>query len=233
LLAGFVTGLTGFGLALISTPILLFVYEPRTVIVLTTIFSIVINSAVVWDSRQEARRRLALALLIPALFGIVIGVEVLSFIDPDYVRLGVGVIVIFSALLLVRDIRLPEADTRWGTIVAGSASGALSTSTGLAGPPIVLLLASRDLPKHEFRGTSALYFLPMSVIGLTVLAFRGLVEASEISLGLLLIPAAIGGKALGTAFLAHVSERAFRGLTLGLIILTGTLGVITAALALL
>jgi uncharacterized protein len=233
LLAGFVTGLTGFGLALISTPILLFVYEPRTVIVLTTIFSIVINSAVVWDSRQEARRRLALALLIPALFGIVIGVEVLSFIDPDYVRLGVGVIVIFSALLLVRDIRLPEADTRWGTIVAGSASGALSTSTGLAGPPIVLLLASRDLPKHEFRGTSALYFLPMSVIGLAVLAFRGLVEASEISLGLLLIPAAIGGKALGTALLAHVSERAFRALTLGLVILTGTLGVITAALALL
>ena len=231
LLAGIVTGLTGFGLALISTPILLFVYEPRTVIVLTTIFSIVINSAVVWDSWQKARR-LALALLIPALFGIAAGVEVLSVINPDYVRLGVGVIVIFSALLLVRDIRLPGAGTRWGTLVAGSASGALSTSTGLAGPPIVLLLASRDLPKHEFRGTSALYFLPMSVIGLAVLAFRGLVEASEIPLGLLLIPAAIAGKVLGTALLARVSERAFRAVTLGLVILTGTLGVMTAALAL-
>ena len=233
LLAGIVTGLTGFGLALISTPILLFVYEPRTVIVLTTIFSIVINSAVAWDSWQEARKRLALALLIPALFGIVVGVEILSVIDPDYVRLGVGVIVIFSALLLVRDIRLPGAGNRWGTLLAGSASGALSTSTGLAGPPIVLLLASRDLPKHEFRGTSALYFLPMSVIGLAVLTFRGLVETPEIPLGLLLIPAAIAGKALGTAVLAHVSERAFRVVTLGLIILTGTLGVMTAALALL
>ncbi|HJQ29791.1 MAG TPA: sulfite exporter TauE/SafE family protein, partial [Rubrobacter sp.] len=152
LLAGTVTGLTGFGLALISTPILLFVYEPRTVVVLTAIFSIFISSAVVWDSWQVARRRLVLALLIPSVFGVVVGVEVLSVIDPDYVRLGVGVIVIFSALLLVRDVRLPGADTRWGTLVAGSASGALSTSTGLAGPPIVLLLASRDLPKHEFRG---------------------------------------------------------------------------------
>jgi hypothetical protein len=73
----------------------------------------------------------------------------------------------------------------------------------------------------------------MSAIGLAVLAFRGLVEVSEISLGLLLIPAAIGGKVLGTALLAHVSEGAFRALTLGLVILTGTLGVITAALALL
>ena len=233
LLAGFVTGLTGFGLALISTPILLFVYEPRTVVVLTAIFSIFINAAVVWDSWYEARRRLSLALLIPALFGVVVGAELLGVIDPDYVRLGVGLIVIFSAMLLVREVRLPGADTRWGTVVAGSASGALTTSTGLAGPPIVLLLASRGLPKHEFRGTSALYFLPISIAGLAILAFRGLVEASEVPLGLLLVPAAIVGKAFGTALLKHVSEKAFRAVTLGLVILTGTLGVATAAWALL
>ena len=35
LLAGILSGLTGFGLALISTPLLLFVYEPKTVVVLT------------------------------------------------------------------------------------------------------------------------------------------------------------------------------------------------------
>jgi uncharacterized protein len=233
LLAGIVTGLTGFGLALISTPILLFVYEPRTVIVLTAIFSVFISGAVVWDSWQVARKRLVIALLIPAIIGVVVGAEVLSVIDPDYVRLGVGVIVILSALLLVRDVRLPGADTRWGVLVAGSASGALSTSTGLAGPPIVLLLASRGLPKHEFRGTSAMYFVPMSVVGLAVLALRGLVESGEILLGLLLIPAAIVGKAVGTALLKRVSERAFRGVTLGLVILTGALGVATAAWALL
>jgi uncharacterized protein len=233
LLAGVVTGMTGFGLALISTPILLFVYEPKTVVVLTAIFSIVINTAVVWDSWHEARRRLALALLIPSVFGVVAGVEILRVIDPDYVRLAVGIVVVFSALLLVRDVRLPGADTRWGTLVAGSASGALSTSTGLAGPPVVLLLASRGLPKHEFRGTSALFFLPMSIVGILVLALRGLADASHVPLGLALVPAAIAGKAIGTALLKHVSEGAFRTVTLGLVILTGTLGVATALRALL
>jgi uncharacterized protein len=232
LLAGVVTGLTGFGLALISTPILLFVYEPRTVVVLTAILSIFISAAVVWDSRHEARRRLALALLVPALFGVVVGTVVLGAIDPVYIRLGVGAIVTFSALLLVRDIHLPGANTRWGTLVAGSASGALSTSTGLAAPPVVLLLASRGLPKHEFRGTSVLYFLPMSIAGLAVLAVRGLVEAPEVPLGLALVPAAIVGKAIGTALLKRTSEKAFRSITLGLVILTGTLGVATAAWAL-
>ncbi len=232
LLAGTVTGLTGFGLALISTPLLLFVYEPRTVVVLTAFFSIFINIAVVWDSWREARRPLALALLIPSVVGVVLGAEVLRLLDPLYIRLAVGAVVVFSALLLVRDVRLPGAGTRWGPVVAGSASGALSTSTGLAGPPVVLLLASRGLPKAEFRSTSALYFLAMSLVGVLVLAGRGLIEDGEIRLGLILVPAAIVGKVVGTALLKKVSERAFRALSLGLVILTGTLGVATALWAL-
>jgi drug/metabolite transporter (DMT)-like permease len=73
----------------------------------------------------------------------------------------------------------------------------------------------------------------MSVVGIAVLALRGLVDAGEVPLGLLLVPAAIAGKAVGTALLKHISEGAFRVVTLGLVILTGALGVATAAWALL
>jgi uncharacterized protein len=233
LLAGIVTGMTGFGLALISTPLLLFVYEPRTVIVLTAIFSIFISGAVVFDSWRDAYGRLALALLLPALAGVVVGAEILRAVDPLYIRLAVGVIVVFSALLLLRDVRLPGAGSRWGCVVAGSTSGALSTSTGLAGPPIVLLLAARGLPKHAFRGTSALYFMAMSLVGIVVLGLRGLVEGGDLRLAAVLIPAAIVGKAIGTAALKRISEGAFRKISLGIVIFTGSLGVATASWALL
>lgn len=233
LFAGTVSGLTGFGLALIATPILLFVYEPRTVILLTAVFSVFINAAVVWDSWREARWGLAFAMFVPALFGIVVGAEILRLVDAVYIRLAVGAVVVFSALLLLREVRLPGAGTRWGTVVAGSMSGALSTSTGLAGPPVVLLLASRGLPKHDFRSTSALYFLPMSVAILPVLGLRGLLDAGDLWLALLLTPVALVGKAVGTALLKKVSERAFRSLTLGVVVLTGALGVATAVWALL
>ncbi len=232
-LAGVVTGMTGFGLALISTPLLLFVYEPKTVIVLTTIFSIFITATVVWDSWRDAHRRLAFALLLPAFVGVLVGTEILRAVDQIYIRLAVGVVVVFSALLLLRDIRLPGAGSRWGVVMAGSVSGALSTSTGLAGPPIVLLLAARDLPKHGFRGTSALYFLGMSLMGIAVLAFRDVVHADHIPLAAILIPAALAGKAVGTAALKRVSESAFRSISLGLVIFTGILGVATAVWALL
>ena len=233
LLAGAVSGLTGFGLALISVPLLLFVYEPRTVIVITAVLSVIINLAVVWDSWRDADQRIVVALLPSALVGVIVGTEVLRTVDPDYIRLGVGIVVVFSAVLLLRDVRLPGAGTRWGTVVAGSTSGALSTSTGLAGPPIVLLLASRGFPKRAFRGSSALYFLAMSLVGLAVLYIRGIFDADHVPLALALIPAAFLGKAIGTAMLKRISEGAFRVVTLGIVILTGTLGVVTAAWALL
>ena len=233
LVAGIVTGMTGFGLALISTPLLLFVYEPRTVIVLTALFSIFISGAVVLDSWQHAHRRLVRALLLPAFVGVLAGSEILRTVNPLYIRLAVGVVVVFSALLLLREVRLPGAGSRWGPIVAGSTSGALSTSTGLAGPPIVLLLAARGLPKHAFRGTSALYFLVMSLAGIVVLSLRGLVGGEDLRLAAILIPAAIVGKAVGTAALKRISESAFRKISLGIVILTGTLGVATAMWALL
>jgi uncharacterized protein len=232
LLAGIVTGMTGFGLALISTPLLLFVYEPRTVIVLTAVFSIFISGAVVLDSWPNAHKRLVLALLLPAFAGTLVGAELLRTLDPIYIRLAVGTVVVFSAVLLLRNVRLPGAETWWGPVVAGSASGALSTSTGLAGPPIVILLAARGLRKHDFRGTSALYFLVMSLASIVVLSLRGLVEGGDLTLAAILIPAAIAGKAIGTATLKKISEDAFRKISLGIVILTASLGVATAAWAL-
>ncbi|PLS84081.1 MAG: hypothetical protein CYG60_19700 [Actinobacteria bacterium] len=233
LLAGGVSGLTGFGLALIGVPLLLFVYEPATVVVLLSVLSVFINVAVVWDSWYDADRRIVLSLLPPAAVGVFFGAELLYYADPLYIRLGVGIVVVFSALLLLREVRIPGAEGWIGTVVAGSTSGLLSTSTGLAGPPIVLLFAARHLPKHAFRGSSALYFLVMSLVGLVALTNRGLLDAAEVPLALALVPAAFLGKVLGTALLKRVSDKTFRAITLGVVILTGTLGAATAAWALL
>ena len=232
-LAGCVSGLTGFGFALISVPLLLFVYDPTTVVVLTAVLSTFINIVVVWDSWRDIDRGMVLTLLFPAFVGVVVGVEVLRVVDPEYIRLGVGFLVVVSALLLLRDVELPGAGSRWGPVVAGWASGALSTSTALAGPPVVLLLASRGFLKRAFRGSSALYFLFLGLAGLAVLLFRGLIDRGHIPLALAVIPIALLGKTVGTAFLRRVSERAFRRISLGVVILTGALGVATAVWALL
>jgi uncharacterized protein len=154
-------------------------------VVVTAVLPLFINVVVIWDSWRDADRRMVLALLLLALAGVV-GVEVLRVVDPEYIRLAVSLVVVFSALLLLREVRLPEAESRWGPVVAGSTSGALSSSTALAGAPRHLWLV------------------------------------------LALIPVGFLGKILGTTRLKRTSERAFRVISLGVMILTGALGVATA-----
>ncbi|MGI8650037.1 MAG: sulfite exporter TauE/SafE family protein [Rubrobacter sp.] len=231
--AGTISGLTGFGLALISVPLLLFVYEPQTVVLITVFISLVVNVSVVRDSRQDADRKIVFAMLLPCLVGVIVGAEVLRVVDPLYIRLFIGVFVVLSAALLIRSVRIPGANTRWGPVVSGWASGALSTSTGLAAPPIVLLLASRNYAKRSFRGTSGLFFLFLSVFGFAALWLRGLVRLEDAIIAAILLPAAIIGKYLGTRLLERISEKSFRLLTLIFTLVTGALGAATAAFALL
>jgi uncharacterized protein len=149
-------GLTGFGSAPISLPLLLLVYGPTTVVALAPVLSNVHQRGGGVIVVESIDRAIVFALLFTALGEVVVGVEVLRVADPEYVRLG--------WLLRCRLGAAPSAGRRaarggiaLGPVVAGWASGALSTSTApLAGPPIVLLLASCGFLKRAFRGSSAL-----------------------------------------------------------------------------
>lgn len=231
-LAAAVSGLTGFGFAVVAVPPLLLVFEPVTVVVLLSFVSLFINAVIVQDSWREVEFRPVLSLLPWATAGVVLGTEVLRAASPDYIRLAAGLVVILSAGLLLRRVELPGAEGRWGTALAGASSGVLSTSTGIAGPPVVLLFAARGYPRDRFRGSNAAYFLVLGVAIIFTLLARGMVEVSHLWMAAVLVPAAFFGKMLGTAFVKRLSNESFRKITLGIVLLTGALGVTTAVWAL-
>jgi hypothetical protein len=153
---------------------------------------------------------------------------VLQVVDPSYVQLGIGVLVVVAALLLGRDVRLPGAKTRWGPALVGSVSGALASSSGLSGPPAALLLASRGLRKRPLRATNSFYFLGLDLALLAAVALRGLVDAGGgAALALFLRAATLIGKALGTKLLERGPPKAFRILSLATVVLAGAMGVAT------
>jgi uncharacterized protein len=232
--AAILSGVTGFGLAVKVVPLLMLLYDPKTVVALTGVLSLTVAAAVVHDSRREADHRVALALLAAALPGLWAGAEVLQVVDPSYVQLGMGVLVVVAALLLGRDVRLPGAKTRCGPVLVDSVSGALASSTGLSAPPAALLLASRGLRKRPFRATISFYFLGLVIALLTVLALRGLVDASGLApLALFLMAATVVGRALGTKLLERIAAKAFRVVVLATVVLADAMGVATATRALL
>lgn len=227
------SGLSGFGFALVCVPLLLLVYEPATVIPVNAALSIFTTTTIAFDARRDLELR-SVALLLPfSLVGLVLGVEVLRAANPDVIRVAVGAVVVVSALLLFRGARLPGAGSRWGDGVAGGTSGLLATSVGISGPPVILLLASRGLPKRAFRANLSLYFVFTSAASLVALYLRGLVEPGHLLLAAVLVPATFIGKVAGTALLDRFSERAFRNLTLALVLATGAGAALSAAFSLL
>ena len=54
---------------------------------------------------------------------------------------------------------MPSTLSSWATTIASTASGTLATSTGLSGPPVVILFNARGLEKDRFRITIAAYFI--------------------------------------------------------------------------
>ena len=230
---GVVFGMTGFGFALVSVPPLLLLYEPETVVALTIGVSLLTSAIVVLGARSELDRRLVLSLLPGAVGGLLLGAWVLEIVDPTLLKVVAGTLVAGYSILLLRGFQPSGLATVRATSLAGAASGLLATSTGLSGPPIVILFTARRLTKDAFRVTIAAYFVVINLIGFAVLLAGRTIGEREVLTTALLTPAAALGAFVGTRLVRRLSAGGFRTLTLALLLLTGLMGIGTALVALL
>jgi uncharacterized protein len=105
--------------------------------------------------------------------------------------------------------------------VAGLASGVLTTSISISGPPLVLWLEAQALRPAEFRATLAALFLALNVLGGAILLGiegSGAVDLGEVAplLGLVLV-----GYALGALAFRRLDQRRFATVVIVLVICTG------------
>lgn len=232
-ISGIIFGMTGFGFALVSVPPLLLLYEPETVVALTIGASLLTSIVVVLGARRELDIRLVATMLPGACAGLLLGARALSVVDPTVLKIVAGALVAGYSLVLLRGFQPTGLRGVWPATLAGAASGALATSTGLSGPPIVILFTARELTKDAFRVTISGYFVAINVIGLIVLLSGGTVGESEVTTSIALTPAAAIGTVIGNRFVRRFTAAGFRKLTLALLLLTGLMGIGTALVALL
>jgi len=82
------------------------------------------------------------------------------------------------------------------------------------------------VPVPVFRATSVAYFLLIDLIGFPALIAQGIVTRDDAILALLLAPAAIIGRMIGSRLVRFISPLAFRRATLGLLLVTGAVSVV-------
>jgi uncharacterized membrane protein YfcA len=233
LAGGTISGLTGFGFGLVIVPVLLLLFPPATVVVLTTSLAIASGMPILAQDYGLVRARLITPLLIPALGGQLIGVQVLTGVDTRYIKLAAGAVVVVFAVLVARGFLIPGIRSRLAPVAAGLASGVLGTSTGMPGPPVVLFLTDRTPEPRVFRASITFYFFMLNLVSILLVARTGLVGRREAALAVALLPVALTGRRIGQDLLHRVNQAQFHAISLGLLILTGSSAALTALFGLL
>ena len=164
-----------------------------------------------------------IARLMPwALAGIVVGWLVMGRIDDRLMRpvLGAALIVILAvnvwhnlrrAAAARRGIPIEDTvpDAWWFSAVFGLAGGIATMISNAAGAILVVYLLSMRLPRDEFIGTSAWYFLIVNCIKVPFSINLGLITASSLLLDISLAGGVVVGSIVGVLTASRIPQKVF------------------------
>jgi uncharacterized membrane protein YfcA len=231
LVGALVRGYAGFGASMLWVASLSLIYAPAsvvpTVLALEVIASIAMVPAVL---RQVQWRSLgwmlgATVLTMPA------GVAMLSLLPERQMRLVVAVAILMGAAALALGVRFEGEPGAKMAVVAGSVSGVVNGSTGVGGPPAVLLYFSGATAHQVGRASLIAYFLGTDLIGFAMMASVGLVDRQVLMHTAVFAPLALAGITAGQRLFVRSGERGFRNVVLAVLLVMAGAMIVQVALS--
>ncbi len=232
LLAAFVRAVSGFGYALLATPLLTFVFEAKSVVVMNVILGSITSVLLLFQMRRHIDFRRVAFISLGSILGVPLGAYLLSRLDPSIIKLAIAVLVIpFSVVLLLGHSHRFKRDTL-GCGVAGFISGVLVASTSLGGPPVVLFLLNQGLVTQRFVGTLAAYFLFIGVITIGAFSSLGMITADLLTKVAILLPTLFLGSYLGIKVLPRINAALFKRIVSSLVSVTALVIIVSVLMGL-
>jgi uncharacterized protein len=155
-----------------------------------------------------------LVKLIPfAALGIVIGSRLLNKVNSNQLSVFIGALVlVMLALNAWRNSRgdgvsIPSG--WWFPVSIGLAAGVATMMANAAGPIMVIYLLAMRLPKDEFLGTGAWYYLLLNWFKVPFSTNLNLINPQSLQFNLILLPVIVIGALAGIRLVKYVPEKAF------------------------
>ena len=223
LAGGFVSGLAGFGTALMALGIWLYVVPPSIAVPLVLICSVVAQSSTLPTFWRSFDFKLVWPFLIGGLAGVPLGTLMIAHADPQVFKLSVGVLLLIfpAALYFSRGPMALRFGGRTADALVGFAGGILGGLAGLSGALPTLWASVRGWGKDERRGIFQTFNWTVLSASLCLQAATGLIRIEVLRLALVVLPATIFGAWAGARTYHALSDRNFRDVVLGLLFLSG------------
>ncbi|MBM7615684.1 sulfite exporter TauE/SafE family protein [Alkaliphilus hydrothermalis] len=221
-------GITSFGFSLVSLPLLGIFLPLKIVVPVLVIYSLVLNTMILYHIKDHIDIKKIAILVTAGLIGTPFGAYLLKVTDETVLKIFVGVLLTFTAIINYYGIKIKVKNEKLSFIPVGLVSGLLNGSVSLGGPPVVLFLTNQSVEKMKFRANLTSYFWILNIITVPTYFFGGLITKDVVTYTAYLFPGLIIGTLTGIKLGNKVDEELFRKLTLVLIMVMGILSIYSA-----
>jgi len=223
----FIRSFSGFGSALVMTPILLFFFDLRTTVVIVAIIEIPASFYVTIQARKNISSYYLKTLVPLSLIGVAFGSFILTKYDSSLLKRVFGGFTLLFTLRILIVLHLANTKERQCPRVTGFFTGLfggfMSGMFGTAGPPVAIYLENQIKDKKILRATMLTFFLINDGCRLIYYAFSRLITIEALKISTIMLPVSFIGAYLGKYTHLKISEYVFRMVISVVLLATGVL----------
>ena len=211
-LAAVVNGGLGYGFSSISVPVALMFYANRILNPAFVLVEVALNGYMLFINRRSvplAWRRV-LPIIGGLVFGVLVGSQLLSMANPEWLKFLTYVILLPLILLQAAGVRRPIQSERLVGVPFGAGVGLLYSLTTISGPPLALMFNNQGYVKEEFRAALALIRVAESSLTAIVYYWLGLYSSDSTHILVSIFPSVVMGVPLGAYIIRHMPVETFR-----------------------
>jgi uncharacterized membrane protein YfcA len=223
-IGGFVTGLAGFGTALVASGLWFHALPATMVPPLVAMSSVAAQIVGLMTVQKAFDWSRASPYLVGGAIGVPLGVAALATASPIVLRTSVGVfLIVYAAYQLMR--RRNHDIVSWGgksaDTVIGVTGGFLGGFAGLSGPLPLIWLQLRGGKPDSQRAIYQPFNLTVLTFASFGMAITGQVTVPTLWISILCLPATLAGAWIGARVYVGVSAQTFQRVVLFLLLASG------------
>lgn len=228
-IASVVRGFTGFGLALVAVPLIQFLMPVTDTAVFIAMINFVFSLLYYRRSSRVINGQPLGAMALWTGAGVATGALVLKYINPAFIQLGWGILIVFIVFALYRGVDFHIRSDRTALTLSGLLGGLLSGATGITGPPVAVILSSIKTPKERFNAIISVFILFAVSYALLFYLISGLVRKETLLLALCSVPALLAGLYTGDRLVARISQSTFTNIIYVVLVIMGLITLLMGA----
>jgi len=215
--------ISGFGSSVLFVPIASLFFDFKFVLGITAAFHVFSNLSKIYLFKDGINKRIAFKMGIPALIAVIAGAALVNFLPVMLVERGMSVLIFLMCIFLFFSPKVQLATTNANLIKGGVLSGFLAGLIGTGGAIRGIVLSAFNLEKNIFIATSALIDLGVDSSRAIIYASNGYMNVRMLTLLPLLILVSFTGSWLGKKMLTNISQKWFKHIVLGCILVSSLL----------